>query len=618
MRLLNPWGLAWLGAMVPILLLYLLRLRRQEVTVASVLFWSRAVEDLHANAPFQKLRRNLLLYLQLLVVLLGALIAARPYRQTTALGGQTVAAVLDGSASMTAPLGNGTRFDRAREEVAQLVSHLGRGDRLMLVLATDRAEVLCPLTNDRRLLARALGQARPVDSGTNLRDALALAVSVVRGQADPRVYLFSDGALPPIEATGLNTAEVRLVPIGEPADNVGITALDARRPFGDRARLEVLLALTATGPTRDAREVEVEFRVDDRLFDVRRYRVQPGQPEIVVLDDLPSEAGLLEVRLTQHDALEADNRAYVSLGSARRTEVRIAGDGGLFLNQALSIDPTIRVVKTSVGAIQQAALEGRLEPDTVVCYAGLGPSREVPAPSLYLDCAGAGAPVTLTGEVETPVLLDWSREHPVTRHVDFGEVAVGRARTAKLKPWATALLDGPGTPLLAAGEQHGVRKVYVGFDLLNSDFPLRAGFPIFIANTVRWLTGGRVGGVTPTGRCGEPLRVDLATAETTAKVTLPDGSTRAAEVVAGRVALPETRQVGLYQVRAGDRSVTVAESLLSADESELTPRGELRVGQVTIRPPTHDRQRPSEQWRWLAVVMLLVLTIEWWWFHQRG
>ena len=71
MSLLNTlswWQWALLGA-VPsaIVLLYFLKLKRQPLEVPSTYLWSRTVEDLHVNTIWQRLRRNLLLFLQLLL-----------------------------------------------------------------------------------------------------------------------------------------------------------------------------------------------------------------------------------------------------------------------------------------------------------------------------------------------------------------------------------------------------------------------------------------------------------------------------------------------------------------------------------------------------------------------
>ena len=67
------WG--WMGLLaLPLIALYLLRQKRPDMPVSSTLLWSKALADMRASTPFQKLRRNLLLLLQLLI--LAALVIA--------------------------------------------------------------------------------------------------------------------------------------------------------------------------------------------------------------------------------------------------------------------------------------------------------------------------------------------------------------------------------------------------------------------------------------------------------------------------------------------------------------------------------------------------------------
>src|SRR5207248_1508307 len=105
MGILIPAALALLALAIPIIIFYMLRLRREELDVSSSLLWRRALQDRTANAPWQRLRRNLLLLLQLLLLLLLVLGLARPflYRETLAsasakqLGDATVVLISDGS-----------------------------------------------------------------------------------------------------------------------------------------------------------------------------------------------------------------------------------------------------------------------------------------------------------------------------------------------------------------------------------------------------------------------------------------------------------------------------------------------------------------------------------------
>ena len=49
--------------------MYFLKLRREEETVSSTYLWQEMVRDVAANAPWQRLRFNWLLLLQLLFLL---------------------------------------------------------------------------------------------------------------------------------------------------------------------------------------------------------------------------------------------------------------------------------------------------------------------------------------------------------------------------------------------------------------------------------------------------------------------------------------------------------------------------------------------------------------------
>ena len=78
MTFLAPQALALGTLAVPIVLLYMLRLRRRDIPVSSTLLWEEILRDREANAPWQRLRRNWLLLLQLLI--LAALVAALTHR----------------------------------------------------------------------------------------------------------------------------------------------------------------------------------------------------------------------------------------------------------------------------------------------------------------------------------------------------------------------------------------------------------------------------------------------------------------------------------------------------------------------------------------------------------
>ena len=110
------WLLVFLPALVA---LYFLKLKRKDILVSSTLLWKRSLEDFRVNAPFQKLRRNWLLLLQLLVFLLLIFAAWRP-RVAAKLGaGRSLIVLVDNSASTSAKENEGTRLELEKGEALE-------------------------------------------------------------------------------------------------------------------------------------------------------------------------------------------------------------------------------------------------------------------------------------------------------------------------------------------------------------------------------------------------------------------------------------------------------------------------------------------------------------------
>ena len=95
MSLLVPGALA-LGALLPLVVLfYLLKVRRLEQEVGSTLLWDRLYRDLAAHEPWQRLRFQMLLLLQLIFMALLVFAVARPFIVSATAGAENVVILLD-------------------------------------------------------------------------------------------------------------------------------------------------------------------------------------------------------------------------------------------------------------------------------------------------------------------------------------------------------------------------------------------------------------------------------------------------------------------------------------------------------------------------------------------
>ena len=148
--------LGWAGwvamALVPplIIMLYFLKLRRQPVEVPSTYLWRRTIEDLHVNSIWQRLRKNLLLLLQLLAVAAMMLALLRPgIRGSDTLGDRRIL-LIDNSCSMQAADVPSSRLERAKRQALDLIDGLESNDVAMVIAFSNRADVRQGFTSDKK------------------------------------------------------------------------------------------------------------------------------------------------------------------------------------------------------------------------------------------------------------------------------------------------------------------------------------------------------------------------------------------------------------------------------------------------------------------------------------
>jgi Mg-chelatase subunit ChlD len=657
MSFLAPLSLLWLALIAPmIILLYLLKLRRREVEVSSVYLWRQVIRDVQANAPLQKLRKNLLLLLQLLLLTALIVAVARPFLTVRALGGENVIVILDGSASMQSRDEGGSRFDAARRAARKMVDGMGRGDAMMVVLATARTRVLAPFTSDRSELRAALDRARPGDTATNLRDALALSISAGRSRRAQRsdtnqIYILSDGAFEALDDLSTEGVRIDFLKFGRRAENVGIVAMDVRRSFAEGQTVQAFVAIHNAGA--QSRTCVLSLLRDDQLVDAREVRIPARGNTAEVIPVPRGDRGLLEARIDLRDDLDVDNVAYAQLAPRREVNVLLVSAGNFFLEKALVLDPDVNVTRVSPGGYA-----GQSGYDVVIfdrCAPGdrppttddRRPTTEAmsrggplgPGNLLYVGASGAGSPVAVTGRATHPTILD-VKAHPVTRFVSFpNALAIERALTARPLGWGMTLVEANTGPLVVAGEREGRRALYVGFDVDrgNSNLGLKVAFPIFVVGAVQWLAARpgsesgrqvRAGGVVPIdappevalpsgsrgslpalGRAGGGVR--------TVTVTDPDGR-RFSVPVQGRTALFDaTERRGIYTATIGKERRRFAVNLLSSAETDTRPADRIALGARTLGGNTQGVRTTREAWRWLAVLAVALLALEWLVYHRR-
>jgi hypothetical protein len=615
MRFLTPAFLALAGLAVPILILYMLRLRRREIPVSSTMLWQRLMQDREANAPWQRLRRNLLLLLQLLILAALVFGLARPFIPVPTVASGSVALLLDASASMSTadgPAGS-TRFEQAQSIARDLVGELGSGEVMTVVSVGPVPEVLTPPTRDPAALREAISRARPSQAPADWEAALALASASIAGYEEAVLVIVSDGGLP-ADLPPL-PVEVRYVRVGRDTENLAISAL-ATRWLGEQPQL--FAAVTNYGG--QATDTILTVEVDGEIHTAERLTVAARETENLTLADLPASAGIIRAALSPPveggvtDRLALDDVAYAVNEPPVSGRALLVSEGNLFLEQVLGALPNVEAFRLTPGDLPA-------EPYDLVILDGWLPD-ELPDTNLLILAPPQSSTLFVVDGTFSETGFLRQADDPVLAFVDFSDVAIREAQRVEAPGWAQTLVEAEGGPLLLGGQVGGQRVAVLTFDLHASNLPLKISFPILVSNLMAWYAPARPFDAGEVIRPGDPAVIRPQATTTAYRVRLPDGSTQTVAVEEGRLTFADTGQLGAYEVTllAGDQpqlAGSFAVNLFSPEESRIAPADAITIGQSQVeRGAGEEEVGQRELWPWLAILALAVLVAEWWVYHR--
>jgi hypothetical protein len=588
-----------------IVALYFLRIRRPTRVVPALHLWPARVEDRQANVPWQRLRPSWLLFLQLLAAALLVAAALQPALPAGAALARHTIVLLDTSAAMQAHDVPPTRLEAARGEVGRLIDQLSANERMTIIAVSPSPQVIVSAVGDRGALHQALDGVGASNGAADLSSALSLAAGLVRPGDDARAILYSDGILGPVTASlqdGL-PFPIEYHRIGVSGENVAITSLAVRSAATSKS---ADLRLQDFG--QQARSVTVDWRIDGHLQDVRGVSLEAGQAQDLSFP-VPPGASVVSAQIEGGDLFPLDDQATAIASTPRPLRVLLVTPGNVFLEQALRLRGDFQVDLRAPGAYRPDGSYALTVFDRFL--PGVLPS----GPALFVDppagsSLAGGAPVGI-GRVRAA-----DSEDPLLAHVDLQDVHVARSQDLRASSFGRALLTSAQTPLVLLREEP-FRQALFGFDLHESDLPLRVAFPILIDNLSQWMLPASV--PSHSFLPDETVTVVPEAGAQSVTVTRPDGSRRAL-APSGIVTYADTDALGVYTVTQTvggrqDRS-WFSVDLFDSSISRIKPADRLTLPPTRAPVSPGSSQGHLDLWPWLLVAGLVALVSEWVVFHR--
>lgn len=652
------WGVL---ALVPpaIVLLYFLKLKRRPVEVPSTYLWHRSIEDLHVNTIWQRLRRNLLLFLQLLLILIVAVALLRPGWQGTKLLGKRFIFLVDNSASMQATDVEPSRLEEAKRQARELIDLMQSGDVGMVVSFADTARVEQMFTDNRRQLRRALEAIQPTQRGTSLAEALKVASGLANpGRsateisdvqvAEPlpaTVYVLSDGNFEDVAGFSQGNLELVYMPIGQgDASNLAVLTFSVGRHETKANRFQAFARLQNFGAKGASVAVELFKRTPsadgspgkEDVINAAQVELPPGESKGVALDLGEMDAGVLRLQAATNDPLKVDDQAWAVVNPPRRAKVLLVTPGNDALRFALGTESSLEVADVTLEtppfleteAYQQQAAGGKFD---LVIYDRCQPKRLPQANTLFF---GRLPPEGWAAQPKAgvPQIIDVDPSHPLMQYVELGDVLLAEGTPLKPPAGGHVLIDSHLGPMFAIAPREGFEDAVLGFVLIDdvagrdggleryigTNWPIRPSFPVFVFNLLTYLGGNRTVSGPSAIRPGQPTTVETAATNKAPAVRTPDGRTiPLKEGRLGRFAFAETSQLGVYEITGDKTPQHFAVNLFQALESDIRPRPEIKVGNVKIAGQPGSVQSRREMWKLLLLGSLVVLLLEWYIYNRR-
>lgn len=648
----------WSLLAIPVVVLYVLKVRVRRVPVSTLMFWEKVYEEKAPRSLWEQLRHLSSLLLQLALLALLVIALADPVFDWEEQSARQVVLVLDNSASMQATDVSPSRLAVAKKSASGLLDGLRPRDRMAVLSAGTRPEVVVGMTGHIGTLREAIDGVPATDGPTRVAEAVTLARRLLAGHPNGQIVVVSDGAFP--QSSAIATAkDVTWLPVGESAANVGITRFQVRRSLVDPIGYELLAEVTNSGDQAVERRLDLELAGE--VVDVIPLSLEPGQVWRQTFQKASVDGGELVATLTKQDerrearderreehsrdaglstldassAIEGDALAVDDIARAilpireSRPVYLVMQQGNRFLESVFQASPLVdlKVVKE---------LPKERPAETLVVFHRNVPATLPAGPVLVIEPRSATEAWKLGGKIENPVVAKQAEESSLLAHVKLAEAYLPEALqlvpSAELHHVVLAETAG-GDPLLFSAQRPNGKLLVLTVDLEKGDLPLRTAFPILLTNALAWYAEG-AGELRESIAAGALAELKIKPA-TRYLLHAPDGSTRPLATSGETVTIGPLDQTGLWRLvpqEAGNVAGVAIDEEAGVAEIEW-PEGTIEVACNVADPAEsdlsskHDAAPHNELaaagwagrpvWFYLLVGVSLLIPTEWLLYQRR-
>lgn len=497
MGITNLWPL-FLGITVPMVIaLYILKRKYKEKEISSSLLWMEAYKNSIANTPWEKLKVNIMMFLQILILVLLIFALMNPFLN---IGGKTytnLIVVIDNTASMsTLYKDNKTRLDEGKEIAKDYINSIKDETENHIISYNGSSNY--NMVSDLSDIKQGYGTG-------DISDVLSYVKALGEGLEGYEVLVITDKNLDIGDVNG------KVVSLSNSGENASVTNLAHK--FTDDG-IKVIATIKNTGDS----DYTGDFSLygENNLLEVKTVELAKGESITLNYNYETIDYKYLKGELSKRDLVSGDNIYYNIIGQNKEKRILLITEKNVFLEKSLSNLENISLYKTNdINNIPNEEYDlyvfDNVTPQTMPKSGGL----------LFINPESNNF-FNVNSVIETKEGIAVEEELPT--YLKDMSFVVSDYKKIEVPYYGKTLLKVGDDGVAFVGELDGRYIGAIGFDIHNSDIALKKEFPVFMYELEEMMINS--GALYKNNfTCGDEIVVKGSTESEEIKITNPSKET---------------------------------------------------------------------------------------------
>ena len=518
------------------------------------MLWKEVYKTLEATTPWEKLKFQWLMVLQILLIILFVLSLMSPFILSGSKKSSSLIMVIDSSASMNALYDEDTRLEQAKKDALEYLDTIPDNTKITLIECNNQAIVLA--TNEENIMTvkSKIKQIEPTYASGDLSLSANLVNSIMAQQPDANIVYYTDSKFEnAYEKSNIYSVYKEKANVSVDYLSYGVTD----------DKITVITKITNGSSENITTDITLYEQGTERILGMETLTLDAMSSEVVYFEGIETDSDKVYVKSSKKDMLMEDNVGYLVLEKQMGTKVLLISDGNVFLEKALASVEGLDVYK----AQEITNAEGLEEYDLYILD---GKSMEnIPEDKSILFIHPENNEYVSGKESGTSVSLKLNSSE-ITNYIDGFSFGVMETDLYEVPAWAQSFISNGEKSAGYYGEYNGRKVAVIGFDFHQSDFALQAEFPILMYQMTQYLL--QQGMLSENSYFPfESVELKNVKADINLEIKNPAGVSENYISNGNYVSYEKTNELGFYELSDGTETSSFSVSYPTESESYVVP-----------------------------------------------